>query len=238
MQLMISDLSVEVDFYYGKMQQRAEIFYIKKYKSIDQKSDLVIEPSAVSELMRKYNWLDDAQREVVSSAQLFFLKALKYKRILVHASVVAIDRDAYLFVAPGSGGKSSHVSMWKELFGNSITILADDSPIVGMKDSKPVVWNTPWSKKTESVDTSAYFLKGICLLEKGHINVIEKITAEEALESIMCMYPPDLDKYAIQVCINDILLNVPAWRLSCTVSIEAAEIAAKNLIKAEGYHDL
>ncbi len=66
----------------------------------------------------------------------------------MHASVIAYDGRAYLFLAKSGTGKSTHSRMWLENIEGS-HLLNDDNPIVRVLDDGQVrVYGSPWSGKT------------------------------------------------------------------------------------------
>lgn len=100
--------------------------------------------------------------------------------LLIHGSAIAIDEEAYLFIAPSGTGKSTHMRLWREQFGNRAVMVNDDKPLVKMEDGKVIIYGTPWNGKHHLGANIAVPLKGICYLERGEENQIERLNHLDA----------------------------------------------------------
>lgn len=58
-----------------------------------------------------------------------------------------INNSAILFTAPSGTGKSTHTRMWQECFGERVTVINDDKPLIKINDSEAVIYGTPWCGK-------------------------------------------------------------------------------------------
>ena len=47
-----------------------------------------------------------------------------YNRFLMHGASISYHNNAYLFTAPSGTGKSTHSRLWKERFGDDVTVKA------------------------------------------------------------------------------------------------------------------
>ena len=65
--------------------------------------------------------------------------------LLFHGSVVAVDGQAYLFTAKSGTGKSTHTSLWRQVFGNRAVMVNDDKPFLGIQEDSVVVYGSPWN---------------------------------------------------------------------------------------------
>lgn len=67
--------------------------------------------------------------------------------LLFHGSVVAVDREGYLFTAKSGTGKSTHTRLWREYFGERAIMVNDDKPLLHITDSGVTAYGTPWDGK-------------------------------------------------------------------------------------------
>lgn len=71
--------------------------------------------------------------------------------ILVHSSVLMVDGEAVMFLAPSGTGKSTHTRLWRQVYGDRVTMINDDKPLVSVTtDDSEVhvnVYGTPWCGK-------------------------------------------------------------------------------------------
>ena len=148
--------------------------------------------------------------------------------VLFHSSAVAVDGKAYLFTAPSGTGKSTHARLWREVYGDHVTMINDDKPLLRITDAGATVYGTPWNGKHRlSTNTSAPVC-GICILERGETNKIRRISASEALPYLMAQtYRPSDPSGAVKATELALKLAkiVPLWRLSCNMDIEAAQVS-------------
>lgn len=101
--------------------------------------------------------------------------------MLIHGSVIAVDGEGYMFTALSGTGKSTHVRLWRELFGERAVMVNDDKPLVRVsEEGRPLVYGTPWDGKHHLSTNIAVPLRAIVVLERGAENEIHPISAEEA----------------------------------------------------------
>ena len=110
---------------------------------------------------------------------------LPEKRLLMHGSAVAVDGVGYLFTAPCRTGKSTHTRLWCELFGSRAVMINDDKPFLRLDGEQVLLCGSPWSGKHGLQTNITVPLGGICVLERGSDNAIEKITAENVLALLL-----------------------------------------------------
>lgn len=183
----VAELLVQCQFNCEKMISRSRQF-IYDYND-ESNCSFEISERELEDRMLKYSYMAHEQNEVVSSAQLFFEKALEHKRLLLHAVAIAIDGEAFLFFAPPSGGKTTMANHWKKLLGEQVIVIADDSPVIGCDHHETYVWNSCWSKVTEEVTPKRYILKGIVFVYKSLINSNVLIEADKAINEIIKGFP-------------------------------------------------
>ena len=147
--------------------------------------------------------------------------------LLVHGSTVAVDGKGYLFTARCGTGKSTHTRLWRETFGNRARMVNDDKPFVTL-GSPVMVCGAPWSGKHGLDSNITVPLQGICILERGQENRIERIRPEEAAPLLRhqsyCPMDPGKEE-AFRSLTDKLLKNVPLWRIFCTKDPQAARIA-------------
>lgn len=148
--------------------------------------------------------------------------------LLFHGSAVAVDGEAYLFTAKSGVGKSTHTRLWREVFGERAVMVNDDKPLLRMKDGCVAVYGTPWDGKHRLSSNISVPLKAVCILERGNVNRIKKITPREAWPTLMqqSYRPEDADKLKKAVCmIGEITEKTGLYRLQCNMDASAAETA-------------
>ena len=148
--------------------------------------------------------------------------------LLFHGSAVALDGRGYLFTARSGTGKSTHTRLWREVFGPGATMINDDRPFLQLTEDGVLVCGDPWSSKHGLDSNVTLPLQGICILEQGPADRIAPITAEDALPMLQkqAYCPLDEAKYPQFLrLVEKLANNVPLWRMECTKSPQAAQIA-------------
>ncbi len=145
--------------------------------------------------------------------------------LLVHGSAVAVDGEGYLFTAKCGTGKSTHTRLWREAFGSRAVMVNDDKPFLKITPSGTTLYGAPWSGKHGLDTNTAVPLKGICILNRGPENRIQRISPEEALPMLLHQthQPPDPAQLSRRKALVDTLTaTVPLWHMLCTPEVRAA----------------
>lgn len=156
-----------------------------------------------------------------------------YDTILFHGSVVAVDGAAYLFTAASGTGKSTHVALWRKLFGERAVMVNDDKPLLHIGDVV-TAYGTPYDGKHKLSNRIAVPLKAICILTRAETNSIVPVTKSEAYPMLLQQaYRPN-DVFALQKTlglIDKMAEKVGLYRLGCNMDIEAAKVAYDGMNK-------
>ena len=148
---------------------------------------------------------------------------LKKDTLLLHGSTVAVDGQAYLFTAPCGTGKSTHTRLWRELFGDRAVMVNDDKVFLQLRQEGVWAYGSPWTGKHGIGTNISVPLKGICFLQRGTENRVQKAMPEKWLPELIhqCFLPEK--RYSSLVL--QLSQRVPLWEMSCTKDTQAAAIA-------------
>lgn len=150
-----------------------------------------------------------------------------------HCSALEMDGRAYLFTAPSGAGKSTHVRLWRQVFGARVTVINDDKPLVRLqKDGSWRVYGTPYGGKHNLQTNTSQTLCGIVMLERGAENKIERVTPQDAYVTLMAqtyhsIQTPERILHAMDLVGS--LANLPVFRLQCNISQQAVQVAYEAL---------
>lgn len=161
--------------------------------------------------------------------------------MLMHGSVVAVDGEGYMFTALSGTGKSTHVRLWRRLFGKRAVMVNDDKPlvrIVGQEDdetlqSRPLVYGTPWDGKHHLSNNIAVPLKAIVVLNRGLENEIHPISVQEAFPILLQQsFRTDDPLMTIQVMqlLAQLSQHVGLYSLHCNMDPDAARVAYEGIV--------
>lgn len=164
------------------------------------------------------------------------LQALNFDCLFLHCSAVCVDGKAYLFTAESGTGKSTHVALWCEHFGERAVVVNDDKPLLRYLDGNFYVYGTPWDGKHHRSSNMRAPIEGICILSRGEVNTIRKATVEEANFMLLnqTVRPGDTGQMVKTLELADTLLrSVPFYKLECNISDEAVTVAYEGMSNDE-----
>ena len=148
--------------------------------------------------------------------------------LLIHSAAIAVDGKAYLFTAPSGTGKTTHIKLWMEKFGEKAFVVNGDKPLVSVTPEEIRVWGTPWDGKEHWNTNISVPVAGICQIGRGEQNEICPVSASDALSLLFAQtYRPETEsgmRKSVQL-LAEIARRVPVWRLKCNMSTEAAEVS-------------
>ena len=152
--------------------------------------------------------------------------------LLMHGSVVAVDGEAYMFTALSGTGKSTHVRLWRQLFGQRAVMVNDDKPLVRIEEGQPIVYGTPWDGKHHLSNNIAVPLKAIVVLKRGEQNEIHPLTVQDAFPTLLQQSfrteDPLVTMRSMQL-LSQLAPQVGLYELHCNMDPEAAVVAYRGM---------
>lgn len=152
--------------------------------------------------------------------------------MLLHSAVITDGTHGFAFTADSGTGKTTHVNMWREAFGEDILVVNGDKPLVRKRDGVWYAYGTPWcGKEGWNINTSVP-LTAICFLRRGETNTVTPYDTAAAVTEIIpqLLIPEDPAALAATLdLLDDLLASVPLYELRCTISTEAAHVARAGM---------
>lgn len=210
---------------------------MEPYRSTEKTQGKKAEPDIVltgtkgyyEKKQKQHTNLTKEQCEYIFAGAEFYRKLLHYQGFMLHASALEMNGRAYLFSASSGTGKSTHAGLWQKTFGEGrVRIINDDKPAVCEKDGIFYACGTPFSGKTDKNENRRAPIQGLCMLQRGKENRIRQITAKEALplllpQTLFSGQAEEVDRLLFML--DSFLQTVPVYRMECTISKKAAEMA-------------
>ena len=228
----IIDLNVKLDGCERTMKN-AEPYLIKDY---DGSYDFEVKrdtEAAVKDLYEKWRGYRDIADFIYESRQ-FHTKILDYDGMMLHASAVVADGEAYLFSAPSGTGKSTHTALWQRHFGGRVQMINDDKPIIRKKGGVFYVYGTPWMGKSNIGANISAPLGAVFLFERDRVNYAEKVSAGKVfpklLEATLISKKQDRMSKILELY-DEIFSAVDLYSLHCTISDDAVTAAYDAICK-------
>ena len=171
----------------------------------------------------------EEMHEYLATGESFYTQLLNFDGMMIHSSSVIMDGRAYLFSAPCGTGKSTHVCLWRRVFGDErVRVLNDDKPALRLEDGVWYAYGTPWSGKTGQNLNLRAPLAGICIIERGETNEITPFTGPQMVKMILSQ-TTELNNPMLRLkqldLLDKLLTQVPVWKLKCNMDPEAARIS-------------
>lgn len=231
----IADLSVKISCRYDFCFNLCKDYIIKdegKYDIIARATDKEIEDEM--ENARKNGENPTPAGAETACIHRSLANALPlFSRAVFHGAAISYKQDGLLFTAQSGTGKTTHIKLWRECFGEDVRIVNGDKPVLKAENGTVTVYGTPWAGKENWQKNRSVKLKAICAIERGKENRIEKISRQEALAEFMnrIYLPPDPSELSLTLSLLDKIINTtPVYRLFCNISKEAAHLSFKTMI--------
>lgn len=160
---------------------------------------------------------------------------LRENIVLIHGVLISYNEHGYIFTAPSGIGKSTHARLWKELYGDCVTIINGDKPLLKLTKDGVRAYGSPWMGKEKIGVNTSVQLCGICNLHRNITNTIEKVEFDG--NSINWL----LEQTQVTSSENTIIDRVrwfkkamglvPLYVLNCDISADAVRVASSMLVK-------
>lgn len=207
----------------------------EKYKSDDRTEFTVVVTEEKIEYERKHSKGGDhfpnQYLDALAVYRMICERMISYDTILFHSSALMLDGTAYLFTAHSGTGKSTHARLWREYFGDRVTMINDDKPLISFGKDGAVVWGTPYAGKECIHNNVSAKVGGIIFLHQHSENVIRPMSQKESFPLFLEQsYRPVCDGGRVKTM--ELLLRLsalPTYSLGCTISREAVELAYQTL---------
>jgi len=153
---------------------------------------------------------------------------------VIHASAIAYENQGIIFSADSGTGKSTHTGLWKERFGDKLTIVNDDKPALRFYDDEPYIFGTPWSGKTDINSNIKMPLKAIVFIRRSEKNRIQRLNVRDSIFNLTRQiwrpsYDETIGEKTLDV-IDRLIQSVPVYMLHCNISQEAVDTVYDEII--------
>ena len=162
-------------------------------------------------------------------------KLPEYDAFVFHGAVIEFEGRAYLFTAKSGVGKTTHIRLWQKKFGNAVSILNGDKPVLRIIDGKAYASGTPWRGKEGYGKPGLLELYGIAFLERALENEAYPVMPDAVIMKFATQaYIPKTEAAVKTLSLfNKILSTVPLITLKCNMNLDAADVAKAAFCKAQ-----
>ena len=245
----MADLVIEIKHHYRYVAELCHDYIIWDESRKDEfdenilndlNADIFIEISDEEidmEIDREKIYLAGVERGYVEAVCIYeklSLELFRFDAFILHSSVIELDGKAYCFAANSGVGKSTHTRYWRLKYPQ-VRVINGDKPIYRVRDGVVMAYGTPWCGKEGWNENISAPLRGLCFLEQGEVNHIERVNGFEHMNKMMRqIYLPagKGDRVKLMEMLDVLLEQVPIYRLIVRQEIQAAEIAHDGMINS------
>ncbi|MCR5652865.1 MAG: hypothetical protein K6F88_03600 [Ruminococcus sp.] len=156
----------------------------------------------------------------------------RYDAFFFHCSAICVDNQAIMFTAQSGTGKSTHRNIWIKNFGDRVTVINDDKPIVRKIDGVFYVYGTPWKGKEGFGENIRVPAKALCFLSRAEQNSIGPIDTisivSKMLNQTVRPSQPELMGKLLDL-IDGFLNQVDCYDLRVNMNDDAAVVAYNGI---------
>lgn len=232
--IRIADLNIGIKYRYEFTRA-----YVSEYIT-DGEPDFTVEATdedLSEELRLAEEPTENEYLEYVAIYRKIADKLTEYDGAVFHGAVLEMDGKAYIVTARSGVGKTTHIKLWLELFGDKVSILNGDKPVLRIIDGKIYASGTPWNGKEGYGKKGMALLAGIAFLERAEENSYKTLTVSEGLVRFMGqIYMNNENAAALARTLrlaDRILSGVPLYEFRCNMDKSAAAMAAKAFLSNE-----
>lgn len=174
--------------------------------------------------------LPDAYLESVVAYRLIAEQLPMHGAMVFHGAVVVLDGRAYAFTARSGVGKTTHMRLWLQAFGDRAYVLNGDKPVLLCKDGEVFVCATPWKGKENLGEGGILPLSGIGFLHRAEENSAVPLEAPDALSAFVSqVYMPKNGAALLEtlsLC-DTVLSKTPLISMFCNMDLSAALVVER-----------
>lgn len=158
----------------------------------------------------------------------------RYDAFIMHAAAVELDSKVYLITAKSGVGKTTHVKLWLEAFGNRARVINGDKPIIRKIDGEFYAAGTPWCGKERLGCADISKIEAVAVLERAEQNSAEILAEDEAAGALVGqLYMP---KFPVSIAsslslLDELISRKKVIKLKANMDISAALVAYQAMCK-------
>lgn len=178
-----------------------------------------------------------AYGEAISLCRKISAGLLTQDVLLLHAAAIDMASEGYLFSGRSGIGKTTHIRLWQQAFGDAVRVINGDKPLLRFEADQLMAYGSPWRGKELLGCNAKAPVKALCFLEQASENRLERLSAEDAMERLFhqVLVPQQaagMEK--LLTLMERILMRIPCYILYCRPDEQAARIAWEGLKEAGG----
>lgn len=223
--IVIANIPIQIDNHYSY------IYNLCKEYIVDHKSPVFTVKADEEEILQEQSGDLRFTRGYCESLCIYRKichKLSRYDAFLMHSAVIAVDKKAYVFVAPSGVGKTTHIRLWLNQFQNRAQVVNGDKPIFRFWEGVLYACGTPWQGKENLGNNIIRPVQAICFLEQSNKNHIRLLDVSEISRRIFhqLLIPTEEEDFEHYWPLLEKMINsIDFYLLQCNRGPEAAQLA-------------
>lgn len=159
-------------------------------------------------------------------------KIISQRGFLLHGVTIDFEGKGILFMAKSGVGKSTHAALWKKLFGEKITYVNGDKPLIRKINGRVYAYGTPWAGKENFHTNMRTEIKKLCFISRSDTNECIKLSKRQVLAPLMkqVYIPADTDNFLSLLSIISYMIERGEFYLiKCNTDIDSARVAYREI---------
>ena len=223
----IADLNIKIDPAYNYCTSRLES-YRTDCNDID--FEICVTDKEISEHIAQCTspCSKDGAESVLILTKLCNTILEKFDGFFFHSSSLMLEDEAYVFTALSGTGKSTHTALWREHFGDRVTMINDDKPIIRKHNGKFYIYGTPWMGKSDIGNNVKAPVKAVYILQRGTKNSAVRVSIGDVFKQILeaTLVPTDRkNMITLLSLLDEFFSSVPIYLLTCNTDVSAVQTA-------------
>ena len=147
-----------------------------------------------------------------------------------HSSCLELDGEGYVFSAVSGTGKSTHTALWRRHFGNRVTMINDDKPVIRKCDGKFYAYGTPWMGKADIGTNTKAPVKAVYILQRAEENTAVRVLPSQVMKQLLEATVIDAERSRMEKLLellDEFFKETPLFLLGCNMD-ESAVMTAYN----------
>ena len=151
-----------------------------------------------------------------------------FDAVVFHGAVIAYKGEAYAFTARSGVGKTTHIRLWLERFGDKVHVLNGDKPILRVIDGVVYASGTPWRGKEGYGIPEMLPLRAVAFIDRSEEPRASEINTSQALmrfaSQIYIPNEPRAAALSLSV-LNRVISGVKLFDVGANMKPESAEVS-------------
>lgn len=230
----IADLNVEINPKFEMSKKRLESYAVEE--NCAEKADIVdieisVSDDEIAERCKLSDNLSAQSAEDVLILSKFCNSVLDgFNGFFFHSSSLALDGEGYVFSAVSGTGKSTHTALWRKHFGDKVTMINDDKPIIRKLGNRFYVYGTPWMGKANIGTNAKVPVKAVYIIERAKENRAVKVLPSQVMKQLLEATVIDVERSRMEKLLellDEFFSTTPLFLLGCNME-ENAVLTAYN----------